>query len=294
MFEGRSVATKKAFYEAMFTAFEQELAVPELSVACGRVPTMTPPPTFRFILVPGFWLGAWAWDRVASLLAGTGHDVRAVTLPGLEAVDAPRAALTLDDHVAAVVRVLQEPTTLPTVLVGHSGAGAVVYAATDRLPQLVHHTVYVDSGPLPEGAVGSPDLDPAVAELPLPAWVDLEAGGSSLAGLDEAALAEFRRRAVPHPAGPARDALHLHDPRRYDVPITLVSSSLRPDDIRALTASGHPWFVELAQRQFTILDLPTGHWPMWSRPDDLAEALVRAAVSDRDRATRRPRHAAAP
>jgi hypothetical protein len=34
------------------------------------------------ILVPGFWLGAWAWDEVASDLRAAGHDVTALTLPG--------------------------------------------------------------------------------------------------------------------------------------------------------------------------------------------------------------------
>ena len=43
------------------------------------------------ILVPGFWLGAWAWDEVAAALRVDGHDVTALTLPGLESVDADRS-----------------------------------------------------------------------------------------------------------------------------------------------------------------------------------------------------------
>ena len=38
------------------------------------------------ILVPGFWLGAWAWNEVAATLSADGHDVTALTLPGLECV----------------------------------------------------------------------------------------------------------------------------------------------------------------------------------------------------------------
>ncbi|MBD4631878.1 alpha/beta hydrolase, partial [Xanthomonas citri pv. citri] len=30
---------------------------------------------------------------------------------------------------------------------------------------------------------------------------------------------------------------------------------------------------------FTAMDLPTGHWPMWSRPQELAEAIREAATS---------------
>ena len=47
------------------------------------------------VLVPGFWLGAWAWDEVASILRTDGHDVTALTLPGLESADADRSAITL-------------------------------------------------------------------------------------------------------------------------------------------------------------------------------------------------------
>ena len=54
------------------------------------------------ILVPGFWLGAWAWDEVAAALRADGHDVTAMTLPGLESVDVDRSSITLADHVDAI------------------------------------------------------------------------------------------------------------------------------------------------------------------------------------------------
>src|ERR671919_395049 len=54
------------------------------------------------VLVPGFWLGAWAWDEVAAVLRADDHDVTAVTLPGLESADADRSAITLSDHVDAI------------------------------------------------------------------------------------------------------------------------------------------------------------------------------------------------
>ena len=52
---------------------------------------MSPAP---IVLVPGFWLGAWAWDEVAAALRADGHDVTALTLPGLESADADRSAIT--------------------------------------------------------------------------------------------------------------------------------------------------------------------------------------------------------
>ncbi len=236
---------------------------------------MTAPGAPRFVLVPGFWLGAWAWDRVAAPLRAAGTEVSALTLPGLESRESARAGVALDDHVAAVVAALRAHAGR-SVLVGHSGAGPVVYGATDRAPELVSRAVYVDSGPLPEGAAVAPDLDPAVTEVPLPSWEELAADGSSVEGLSPADLEEFRRRAVPHPAGPAREPLQLGDPRRRDVPVTVVTSSFRPADVRRFVAAGSPYFAEVGALDVELVDLPTGHWPMWSRPDDLAAVLLEA------------------
>lgn len=54
------------------------------------------------VLVPGFWLGAWAWDEVVDLLRSDGHEVTALTLPGLESVDADRSTVAFADHVDAI------------------------------------------------------------------------------------------------------------------------------------------------------------------------------------------------
>ena len=133
------------------------------------------PPKPMFILVPGFWLGAWAWAKVAGRLRAAGHDVEAVTLPGLERA-APRACVTLADHVAAVAALVAQRGP-GVILVGHSGAGSVIYAVTDRLPDQVRRAVYVDGGPLPDGTAISPHLGPDITEIPLPGWAELKAAG---------------------------------------------------------------------------------------------------------------------
>ena len=227
--------------------------------------------TAPIVLVPGHWLGRWAWDPVLPWLRAAGHPVTAVTLPGLESRDADRAGLGLADHVRALATVVAG-TGPGTVLVAHSGAGKVVTGVLDREPRAVARVVYVDSGPSSDGAA-----DPVPAELgalELPPFDQLQA---SLEGLTEADLAEFRRRAVPHPAGPVREPLRLRDARRRDVPTTLVACSLPSATVLELAASGHPMFAEVAElTDLTCLDLPTGHWPMWSRPDDLADAVLAA------------------
>lgn len=236
---------------------------------------MTETPTI--VLVPGFWLGGWAWDAVAADLRERGFPVARLTLPGLESNDAPRSRVALADHVHAVVDAVRSAES-PVVLVGHSGAGAIITGAADVEPERVRRLVFVDSGPAADGHVGSPDLPADTIEIALPSWAELEAAGSSLTGLDDDALSRFRARAVPHPAGPARETLHLHDERRHAIPVTLLCSSIPAVQVRQLIDAGHPWFVELSLfDSFELIDVPTGHWPMWSRPGETAAAIGAAA-----------------
>ena len=85
----------------------------------------------QIILVPGFWLTADSWAAVTPRLEAAGHRVRALTLPGLESLDASRAGIGLDDHIDAVVaaidEVQSESESESVVLVGHSGGGAIIH-----------------------------------------------------------------------------------------------------------------------------------------------------------------------
>src|SRR5947199_7506293 len=108
------------------------------------------------VLVPGFWLGAWAWDEVAGALRADGHDVTAVTLPGLESADADRSAITFSDHVDAICAAVRAAGA-SVVLAVHSGAAAPGYAASDSVPEQIAAMVYVDS--FPETGAINPNFD---------------------------------------------------------------------------------------------------------------------------------------
>src|SRR5437588_12972400 len=95
---------------------------------------MAAPP---IVLVPGFWLGAWAWDEVAAALRADGHDVTAVTLPGLESADADRSSITLAGHVGAICEAVTAARR-PVVLAVHSGVGGAGHAGTDSSPGAMH------------------------------------------------------------------------------------------------------------------------------------------------------------
>jgi len=104
-----------------------------------------------FVLVPGAWLGAWAWDGIASRLRADGHIVHPVTLTGL----AERAAeggthVNLDTHINDVIGLIDAEDLHDVVLAGHSYAGIVVTGVADRRPDRIARVVYVDSGPAPD------------------------------------------------------------------------------------------------------------------------------------------------
>jgi pimeloyl-ACP methyl ester carboxylesterase len=217
------------------------------------------------VLVPGFWLGAWAWDEVADALQADGHDVTALTLPGLESVDADRSGITLSDHVDAICDAVRSAGA-PVVLAVHSGAGASGYAASDRVPQLIAAMVYVDSGP----ATGALDPEFEDTEKPLPSPEEL-AAEENLDGLTEEQLETLRRRAVPEPGGVLREAPVLTNDARFDVPSTAICTGYTSEQYKEAIKEGYAWLAGFAElRNLTWVDLPTSHWPMWSRPQELA------------------------
>lgn len=235
--------------------------------------------TVHVVLVPGFWLGAWAWDDVVPPLLAAGLVPHPVTLPGLESPSADRGGVTRADHVLAVQELVASLTG-PVVLVGHSGGGPVVQQAVDAEPDRVRRVVYVDTGPLVDGAVLNAGLPASAVDHPLPSWPELAAQGSSTDGIDEAGLERFRRRAVPHPARVASEPIRLTDPRRLEVPATVICTSLPSGRLRELAHPGPPLHTELGElRDLTYVDLPTGHWPMFSRPAELAAEIARAAMT---------------
>ena len=222
-----------------------------------------------FVLVPGFWLGAWAWDEVASILRSDGHDVTALTLPGLESADADRSAISLSDHVDAIVDAVRAAGA-PVVLAVHSASGFSGYAASDRVPERIAAMVYVDTAP------GKGALDPEFdgVESPLD-WSSIEEE-ENLDGLTDEQKETFRRRAVPVPGGVLREAIELTNDARKDIPSTVIATGYTSEAYQKY-AREHPVPAFLAGlpelRNVTWVDLPTSHWPMWSRPDDIARII---------------------
>jgi pimeloyl-ACP methyl ester carboxylesterase len=236
---------------------------------------MTDPGSAPIILVPGFWLGAWAWDEVADTLRADGHDVTAITLPGLESADADRSSITFEDHVNAIVDAVTAAGS-PAVLVVHSASGFSGYAASDRVPERIAAMVYVDTAP----GIGPLDPDFDAVDKPM-VWAEIEEE-ENLDGLTEEHKETFRQRAVPVPGGVVRGTFKLTNDARRDIPSTLICTGFSAEQYQTY-AREHPEWSFLAGipelRNTTWVDLPTSHWPMWSRPRELAAIIGDVARS---------------
>jgi pimeloyl-ACP methyl ester carboxylesterase len=185
-----------------------------------------------FVLVPGFWLGAWAWRPVTTALRAEGHEVHPVTLTGLaERAHLATPETNLDTHITDVVNLLRYEDLTDVVLVGHSYGGLVTTAVADRVPERVRALAYVDTG--------------------------------SLAALTE--------RSVPQPWASAVQPVRLTGAwERF--PRFGILSSFTVEQTKAMAAEA-PLFRHMAGDGWTYEELPTWHWPMFSRPAELADLL---------------------
>ncbi|MEU4427504.1 alpha/beta hydrolase family protein [Actinoplanes sp. NPDC024001] len=211
-----------------------------------------------YVLVPGFWLGGWAWDEVAAPLRAEGHDVHQVSL-------SLAAGTTVADHIDQLVDLLSGLRDV--VLVGHSYGGMLVTAAADRVPERVARLVFVDSGPLPDG-MSQADFDGAPPQavdgmVPVPQEAPPVAEGFD--------WAVVRERGRPQPIATAIDPVH-HGEAWQRLPLTAIMCSFTEAQVREM-APMVPAFALMAGDNWTYHELKTGHWPMFSEPRALATLL---------------------
>lgn len=240
--------------------------------------------TTTYVLVPGFWLGASVWRVVADALREHGHVVHAVDLTGMgERAHLASPATDLSTHIDDVVRLLEEQDLHDVVLVGHSYGALVTTGAADRVPQRVARLVYVDTGPLPDGTAqadfGGPDARAADERrvmtdgdgwrLPPPPWAVLAA---DVPEVDDAAVAALVAGSRPQPWRTGTEPVALTGAWQR-LPRTGVLCTFGVAQVQEM-AKHVPLFAHMVEGDWTYVELPTWHWPMVSRPAELAEVLA--------------------
>ncbi len=227
------------------------------------------------ILIPGLWLDGSSWEEVTPILEEAGHRAHPLTLPGMESKDADRSNVTRSDHVDAVVSAI-DSVDGPVALVGHSMGAGIAHAAVDARPERVTRAIYIGGFPSGDGS-SSADFPAGNGEIPLLDWSEFD--DADLADLDDAARADFRRRAVPSPERVATDPQRLSDERRYQVPVTVVCTEFTSDMLKQWIDMGAEPVQEFTRiKDVTYVDLATGHWPQFTKPAELATIIVQSVA----------------
>ena len=222
------------------------------------------------LLVAGLWLDGSAWDAVVPELEKLGHRPVPITLPGQG--DGSTSA-TLDDQVATVVAAVDSSSGKPLV-VGHSAACTLAWLAADARPDRVATVALIGGFPSADGETYASFFQMADGVMPFPGWEPFE--GPDSADLDEETRSRIASAAIPVPDAVATGRVRLTDERRFEVPVLLICPEFGPEQAREWIDGGD--VPELAKaRDVEMVDIDSGHWPMFTKPRELAQLLASAA-----------------
>lgn len=225
----------------------------------------------EILLIGGLWLDGSVWDDVVSSLKSLGHRPVPLTLPGQG--DGSTSA-TLDDQVAAVLSAVDSASDKP-LLVAHSAACTLAWLAADARPERIAKIVLIGGFPAANEKAYADFFELVDGVMPFPGWTPFE--GPDSADLDEQAKQRIASAAIPVPGAVATGVVRLADERRFDVPVVLVCPEFSPAQAKGWVDAGE--IPELARaKHLEMVDIDSGHWPMVTKPEELARLL--AAMAD--------------
>ncbi|MGV9777346.1 alpha/beta fold hydrolase [Streptosporangium sp. NPDC003464] len=228
-----------------------------------------------FVLVAGAWLGSWAWDEVVPELRAAGHGAHPVTLSGL--ADRQGVPAGQQTHVQDIVDEVERRDLRDVVLVGHSYSGIPVGQAAERIGDRLTRVVFVDSNVPADGesflsgwSDGRAAVEASIAGNK-GFWAPLTAADYDGQGLTGEQIARIVDGSTPHPGATLTEPAVLARPLG-ELPATYVKCLLDGDkpsrDVVEL----------LAGERWRLVEMDTGHWPMFSQPRELARILLDAAT----------------
>ena len=221
------------------------------------------------VLIAGLWLDGSAWDDVLPELETLGHRGIAVTLPGQ---GDGTASATYDDQAAAVVAAVDAAEGRPFV-VGHSAASTLAWVAADQRPDGVAGVALVGGFPTTEGGAYADFFEPTGDGVPFPGWEPF--AGPDSDDMSPELKAEVAAGSHPVPVGVTKGIVHWTSEARHDVPLTLICPEFSPAEAQEWIDGGD--VPELATANaLELVDLESGHWPMFTQPKALAVLIDEA------------------
>ncbi|MTD14883.1 alpha/beta fold hydrolase [Nakamurella sp. YIM 132087] len=226
--------------------------------------------TNDIVLIAGLWLnGPAAWAETAAALQDQGLQVTAVALPGQ---GDGRTDATLQDQLDAVLAAVDAAEN--PLVVGHSAACTLAWLAADRRPDSIAGTALIGGFPSTDGSAYADFFEPVDGGMAFPGWGPFEGPDSAdiSAELNDTMVAE----SIPVPVGVSRGVVRLTDERRFAVPTTMICPEFTPDQAKEWVAAGDVPEIAAAQ-QVSYVDIDSGHWPMFTRPVELAAVIAAVA-----------------
>ena len=228
-----------------------------------------------FVLVPGAWLGSWAWKKITPLLEEKTHKVYPVTLTGMgDRIHLSSREVGMETAIQDVLNVIRYNDLDNFVLVGHSFAGKVVAAVADLIPEKVKLLLFLDAF-RPE-KVRTPQasftptefgsVPPGTWSIPFSEDV-LEMIGKDVKGADREWMLA---KATPWPLKHAADSIILSG--AFDkVRQAYIFCTGGGDSVEEIL-DGKTGKLE---GPYKIIE--AGHWPMISKAEELADDMMTLA-----------------
>jgi pimeloyl-ACP methyl ester carboxylesterase len=224
-----------------------------------------------FVLIHGAYQGGWIWQHVSARLAAGGHKVFAPSLDGCaERSHAVRPGITTETQGAEIADLLFYEDLHDAVLVGTSSGGMVLCKAAELARDRIGRLVFADALALFDGeCIGdivnrvnrvSSDLTTGPSRE--------DAAGRMFASL-EGDLKEWTlARYTQHPIAAMNDRVKLPNfwQQTWNASVIWCKRAPNPGEAhqrRCAQKLGAKW-----------LELDTGHYPMLTTPNELAQLIM--------------------
>jgi pimeloyl-ACP methyl ester carboxylesterase len=227
----------------------------------------------KFVLCHGGWVGGWQWQEVAKILRAAGHEVYTPTFTGLgERVHLANPDIDLNSYIQDILMVLKYEDFNNVILLGYSISGAVITGVAEEAAERIGHLVYLDAYVLEDGQSLADQL-----------------GADIVSGLQQAAQLHGDGWRLPHnppdadrrtdqSLKPIYNHLSVNNPAASELPRTFIFCTQGAQDIGPL----HAPIAQAAEKaridhRWRYCELNTGHTPMWTQPQELANLLLQLA-----------------
>lgn len=255
---------------------------PGFAAASARAAQKTPA---TFVLVHGYWAGAWVWRDVIAGLRAAGQPVYATTGTGLgDRQHLANPWIDLDVYITDVVQTIETEDLHDVILVGWSYGGMVITGVAERIPERLAQVVYLDAVVPIDGQSDYDTTGDAAEEIyaadvaageaaGMPGYVPVYEDFIRAWTTDPATQDWFVEHLVPQPIATSTQKLRIDNPAAAALPHVYLNCLEGKDDpVWGFTLTA----VERAKTEpnWTVVDIAENHMAPVNDPQLTVETLL--------------------